>query len=132
MSFGGGMFPPTPPAVKKLLWINVGIWLVFALAFAAGISPLISLFRWLSMTPTDVVRGESAIADIFEVPDGPGLTDHEGDRLAGIQPAAAAKGDHAVVAALLEAGDPVGDGNRDVLDHRITVSRARRQLLDCS
>lgn len=57
MSFGGGMFPPTPPAVKKLLWINVGIWLVFALAYAAGIQPLMSLFRWLSMTPNDVVRG---------------------------------------------------------------------------
>lgn len=57
MPTGFGFLPPTPPGIKKLLWINAGIWLVFALSHAAGMRPLMLLFRWLSLTPADVIRG---------------------------------------------------------------------------
>ena len=57
MPSGLGMLPPTPPGIKKLLWINAGIWFLFALAHAAGFRPLTAVFRWLSLTPGDVIRG---------------------------------------------------------------------------
>ena len=57
MPSGFGMLPPTPPGIKKLLWINAGIWFLFALAHAAGFRPLTAVFRWLSLTPGDVIRG---------------------------------------------------------------------------
>ncbi len=57
MSSGFGMMPPTPRAIKQLLWANFGAWFVFAVAFAIGIRPIIGLFRWLSLTPDMFVRG---------------------------------------------------------------------------
>ena len=49
------------------------------------------------------------VADVLEVPDRLGLAGHEGDGLAGVQAAAAAEGDDAVMAAGLEGLDPVLD-----------------------
>lgn len=57
MGSGFGMFPPTPPQLKKLLWINGIAWFVFALGFAAGIGPLAFLFRLLSLTPSTFLTG---------------------------------------------------------------------------
>ena len=57
MPSGFGMLPATPRALKKLLWANAIAWFLFALAFAVGIRPLMSLFRWLSLTPSSFVRG---------------------------------------------------------------------------
>ena len=57
MPSGFGMLPTTPYVIKQLLWANFITWFVFAISFAAGIGPLTSLFRWLSMTPDLVISG---------------------------------------------------------------------------
>ena len=48
------------------------------------------------------VGARPPVADILEIPDRPRLSGHEGDELAGVEPAAAAEGDDAVMAAGLE------------------------------
>ena len=49
--------PPTPRAIKKLLWANALAWFGFAAGIAIGIGPVMVLFRWLSLTPDNVLRG---------------------------------------------------------------------------
>ncbi len=57
MPSGFGMLPRTPSSVKQLLWANFIIWFVFAAGFAAGVGPLVFLFRWLSLTPGAFLGG---------------------------------------------------------------------------
>lgn len=57
MPSGFDMLPPSPASLKKLLWINGILWFVFAIAFAARIGPLATLFRWLSLTPEIFLHG---------------------------------------------------------------------------
>ncbi len=57
MSSGFGMLPPTPQAIKRLLWANFIAWFAFAVAYAIGLRPIIGLFRWLSLTPDSFIRG---------------------------------------------------------------------------
>ena len=51
------------------------------------------------------VGARPPVADILEIPDRPRLPGHEGDELAEVEPAAAAEGDDAVMAAGAEGGD---------------------------
>jgi hypothetical protein len=46
------------------------------------------------------------VADVLEIPDRAGLPGHEGDHLGKVEPGAAAKGDHPVMARRLEGRDP--------------------------
>lgn len=57
MPSGFGMLPKTPAAVKKLLWINFGLWFVFAAGFAIGADAIRMLFRILSLTPALFLQG---------------------------------------------------------------------------
>ena len=66
------------------------------------------------------------VADVLEIPDRPPLAGHQGDALSGIQAAAAAEGDHPVVAALAEHLDAVGD----VLAHRVRLDIAEHLHLE--
>ncbi len=57
MSSGFGMMPRTPLVIKKLLWINFILWFVFAVGFATRSGAVVSIFRWLSLTPGVFLRG---------------------------------------------------------------------------
>lgn len=54
---GYGAFPSTPRVLKKLLWVNAISWFVFAIGISFGGGPLLAVFRWLSLTPSNFVRG---------------------------------------------------------------------------
>ncbi len=54
---GFGMLPPTPRSLKKLLWINAIAWFAFALGFGFRSGPVMWLFTWLSLTPSQFLSG---------------------------------------------------------------------------